>query len=137
MGEKEAVISMTSDIVTAFVSNNSVAISDVPVVIRSVFEALSGLASEQKVEAKPMPAVPIRSSVKPDYLICLEDGRKMKMLRRHLMTAFNMTPDEYRTKWGLPNDYPMVAPNYAEKRRVLAKKIGLGLGNKGRTNTRK
>ena len=79
----------------------------------------------------------IRSSVKPDYLICLEDGRKMKMLRRHLMTAFNMTPDEYRTKWGLPNDYPMVAPNYAEKRRVLAKKIGLGLGNKGRTNTRK
>lgn len=123
---KETLITLTSDIVSAHVSNNSVSVADVPSLIKNVFDALSGLESEKEVEKTPEPAVPIRSSVKPDYIVCLEDGRKMKMLKRHLMTQYNMTPEEYRQRWGLPADYPMVAPSYAEKRRALAKEIGLG-----------
>ncbi len=123
----ETLITLTADIVSAHVSNNSVAVNDLPALIQNVHSALTGLGSpEIEPEAKPEPAVSVRSSVKPDYIVCLEDGKKLKMLKRHLMTHYQMTPDEYRAKWGLPAEYPMVAPNYAEQRRSLAKKIGLG-----------
>ena len=125
--QDEMLITLTSDIVAAHVSNNSVAVSDLPVLIQNVHSALAGLsATAAAPEAKPEPAVSVRSSVKPDYIVCLEDGKKLKMLKRHLMTHYQMTPDDYRAKWGLAADYPMVAPNYAEQRRNLAKKIGLG-----------
>ena len=125
---EDNLITLTADIVSAHVSNNSVAVSDLPTLIQNVHNALTGLGqgTEQAEEKRPEPAVSIRSSVKPDYIICLEDGKKLKMLKRHLMTHYNMTPDEYRQKWGLAADYPMVAPNYAEQRRSLAKEIGLG-----------
>ena len=123
----ETLITLTADIVSAHVSNNSVAVNDLPVLIQNVHNALNGLgARAEEAEAKPEPAVSIRSSVKPDFIVCLEDGKKLKMLKRHLMTHYQMTPDQYRQKWGLSGDYPMVAPNYAEQRRTLAKKIGLG-----------
>jgi predicted transcriptional regulator len=123
----ETLITLTADIVSAHVSNNSVAVNDLPHLIANVHNALSGLGAPQAPEpAKPEPRVSIRSSVKPDFIVCLEDGKKLKMLKRHLMTHYQMTPDEYRQKWGLNADYPMVAPNYAEQRRTLAKKIGLG-----------
>jgi predicted transcriptional regulator len=122
----EMLITLTADIVAAHVSNNSVAVADVPTLIGNVHSALAGL-SGTKVAAQALePAVPIRNSVKKDYIICLEDGKKLKMLKRHLMTHYGMTPDDYRAKWGLGADYPMVAPAYAETRRVLAKAIGLG-----------
>lgn len=128
----EMLITLTADIVAAHVSNNSVAISDLPLLINSIHNTLSGLGGTPVVADEPLvPAVSIRSSVKPDYIVCLEDGKKLKMLRRHLMTAFGMTPDDYRAKWGLAADYPMVAPNYAEQRRVLAKQIGLGTKGRG------
>ncbi|WP_300975128.1 MucR family transcriptional regulator [Sphingomonas sp. LHG3406-1] len=132
----ETLITLTADIVAAHVSNNSVSVNDLPALIQNVHGALAGLgANSQAPEPKPEPKVPIRSSVKPDYLVCLEDGKKLKMLKRHLMTHYNMTPDQYRQKWGLAADYPMVAPNYAEQRRTLAKSIGLGTKRKrgGRT----
>ena len=123
----ETLITLTSDIVAAHVSNNSVGVDDLPSLISNVYGALAGLGSKTVVEEeKPEPAVSVRASVKPDYIVCLEDGKKLKMLKRHLMTHYNMTPEEYRARWNLPADYPMVAPNYAEKRRELAKKIGLG-----------
>ena len=123
----ETLITLTADIVSAHVSNNSVAVSDLPLLIQNVHNALTGLGGRaEEPEVKQEPAVSIRSSVKPDYIVCLEDGKKLKMLKRHLMTHYQMTPDEYRQKWGLNADYPMVAPNYAEQRRTLAKKIGLG-----------
>ena len=123
----EMLITLTSDIVAAHVSNNNVPLEDLPSLISNVFGALAGLGNaEPVVEERPEPAVSVRASVKPDYIVCLEDGKKLKMLKRHLMTHYNMTPDEYRQRWNLPADYPMVAPNYAEKRRELAKKIGLG-----------
>jgi predicted transcriptional regulator len=123
----ETLITLTADIVSAHVSNNSVAVNDLPQLIQNVHNALSGLGSKpEEPQPKPEPAVSIRSSIKPDYIVCLEDGKKLKMLKRHLMTHYQMTPDEYRQKWGLNADYPMVAPNYAEQRRSLAKKIGLG-----------
>ncbi len=125
--QSELLITLTSDIVAAHVSNNSVAVSDVSTLIQNVHTALSGLTKPAAApEVKPEPAVSVRSSIKPDYIICLEDGKKLKMLKRHLMTHYQMTPEDYRAKWGLPADYPMVAPNYAEQRRTLAKKIGLG-----------
>ena len=132
----ETLITLTADIVAAHVSNNSVAVNDLPQLIQNVHGALAGLSGTATApEAKPEPKVPVRSSVKPDYLVCLEDGKKLKMLKRHLMTHYNMTPDQYRQKWGLNADYPMVAPNYAEQRRTLAKSIGLGTKRKrgGRT----
>ena len=123
----ETLITLTADIVSAHVSNNSVAVNDLPVLIQNVHSALSQLgARAEEPEVKPEPAVSIRSSIKPDFIVCLEDGKKLKMLKRHLMTHYQMTPDEYRQKWGLNSDYPMVAPNYAEQRRTLAKSIGLG-----------
>lgn len=124
-GLEEMLITLTSDIVAAHVSNNSVAISDLPLLINSVHGAIAGLSSSAEAP-RADPAVPIKSSIKPDFIVCLEDGKKLKMLKRHLMTHYKMTPEEYRAKWGLPADYPMVAPNYAEKRRELAKAIGLG-----------
>jgi predicted transcriptional regulator len=123
----ETLITLTADIVSAHVSNNSVAVNDLPQLIQNVHGALSGLSGQSALpEARPEPKVSIRSSIKPDYIVCLEDGKKLKMLKRHLMTHYQMTPDDYRQKWGLNSDYPMVAPNYAEQRRTLAKKIGLG-----------
>jgi len=123
----ETLITLTADIVSAHVSNNSVAVNDLPVLIQNVHNALSALGTrKEEPVVRPEPAVSIRSSIKPDFIVCLEDGKKLKMLKRHLMTHYQMTPDDYRQKWGLSADYPMVAPNYAEQRRTLAKKIGLG-----------
>ena len=125
--DAETIITLTADIVAAHVSNNSVAVSDLPALITNIHTALAGLGAPTVAPVtKPEPAVAIRNSVKPDYIVCLEDGKKMKMLKRHLMTAYGMTPDDYRAKWALPATYPMVSPNYAETRRVLAVKIGLG-----------
>jgi predicted transcriptional regulator len=126
-GAEDTLLTLTADIVAAHVSNNSVAVNDLPNLIQNVHAALNAISSSRSApEARPEPKVAIRSSVKPDYIVCLEDGKKQKMLKRHLMTNHGMTPDEYRQKWGLAADYPMVAPNYAEQRRTLAKSIGLG-----------
>ena len=123
----ENLLQLTAEIVAAHVSNNDVPTNDVPALIRSVFAALSSTDRPVETEAvKLQPAVSIRASVKPDYLVCLEDGKRLTMLKRYLRTNFDMSPQEYRAKWGLPADYPMVSSNYAEKRRALAKSIGLG-----------
>ncbi|MES2327650.1 MAG: MucR family transcriptional regulator [Pseudomonadota bacterium] len=123
----DTLLTLTADIVAAHVSNNSVAVNDLPNLIQNVHGALSAIAgTTSAAEPKPEPKVSIRASIKPDYIVCLEDGKRLKMLKRHLMTHYNMTPDQYRQKWGLSADYPMVAPNYAEQRRALAKSIGLG-----------
>ncbi len=133
---QEFLATLTADIVSAHVSNNSVSSAELPGLISSVYGSLAGLGGAPVVvEEKPVPAVSIRSSIKPDYIVCLEDGKRLKMLKRHLMTHYGMTPDDYRAKWGLAADYPMVAPNYAEQRRTLAKQIGLG--TKGRGGGRK
>ena len=123
----ETLITLTTDIVVSYVANNSLGADEVSSLIQNVYGTLAGLGNEgAAAEARPEPAVSIRSSVKRDHVVCLEDGKKMKMLKRHLMTDHGLTPDEYRARWGLGPDYPMVAPDYAEKRRELAKKIGLG-----------
>jgi predicted transcriptional regulator len=128
---EDTLLTLTADIVAAHVSNNSVAVNDVPNLIQNVHAALTGISGNVSApEAKPEPKVPVRSSVKPDYIVCLEDGKRLKMLKRHLMTHYSLTPDQYRQKWGLASDYPMVAPNYAEQRRSLAKSIGLGTKRK-------
>jgi|SRR5690554_7395640 len=120
-------LALTADIVSAHVANNNVGQTDVPEMIQSIYGKLNELATGENANAVELtPAVPIKKSVTDDYIICLEDGRKLKMLKRHLMTAYGMTPEDYRAKWGLRPDYPMVAPNYALKRQELAKKIGLG-----------
>ena len=124
---REMLVTLTSDIVAAHVSNNNVAVGDIPTLIANVHGALAGLGEPEQVEeVRPEPAISIRASIKPDYIVCLEDGKKLKMLKRHLMTHYNLTPEQYRARWNLPADYPMVAPNYAETRRTLAKQIGLG-----------
>jgi predicted transcriptional regulator len=124
---EDTLLTLTADIVAAHVSNNSVAVNDLPHLIQNVHQALAGISgSGAGAEAKPEPKVSIRASVKPDFITCLECGKKQKMLKRHLMTNHEMTPVDYRQKWGLSSDYPMVAPNYAEQRRALAKSIGLG-----------
>ena len=125
-------IALTAQIVGAFLGNNAVPTADLPKLITSVHEALTNLGKAQVAEAaeRPTPAVPIKKSVTPDFIVCLEDGKKLKMLKRYLRTAYNMSPEEYRARWGLPPDYPMVAPSYAEARSSLAK--ALGLGKKGR-----
>ena len=130
--ESGVVQQLTANIVAAFVTNNQVASEQLTVLISDVHRALvRAPAASALPEQKPLvPAVPIRKSVAPDYIICLEDGKKLKMLKRHLMTHYQMTPDQYRQKWGLAPDYPMVAPNYAEQRRTLAKSIGLGTKRK-------
>lgn len=120
-------LSLTSEIVSAHVSNNSVAMSDLPQLIEQVYRTLANVGNEPaNAPERPQPAVPIKKSVTPDYIVCLEDGKKLKMLKRHLKTAYDMTPEEYRERWSLPPDYPMVAPNYAKQRSKLAKEIGLG-----------
>ncbi|GIX12430.1 MAG: MucR family transcriptional regulator [Paracoccaceae bacterium] len=125
--DKSELLALTTEIVSAHVANNAVPATDLPELIQTVYEKLSDLARE-KAEKKQelIPAVPIKKSVTDDYIICLEDGKKLKMLKRHLASAYNMTPEEYRAKWGLKPDYPMVAPSYARKRQALANKIGLG-----------
>ncbi|MBV9840871.1 MAG: MucR family transcriptional regulator [Sphingomonadaceae bacterium] len=123
----ETLIALTADIVSAHVSHNNVPVQDLPALIQNVHHALAGLGEPlAEPEPQPEPAVSVRASIKPEYIICLEDGKKLKMLKRHLMTHYQMTPEQYRAKWKLPLDYPMVAPAYAEQRRSLAKKIGLG-----------
>ncbi len=125
-------LTMTAQIVSAHVKANSVPPDALPELIRDVYRAVSTLgAPPAPVAERPQPAVPVKKSVFPDYIICLEDGKKLKMLKRHLMSAYSMTPDQYRERWGLASDYPMVAPNYAQHRSTLAKKIGLGTGGRG------
>ena len=124
---REDMLRITTKVVTAYVGNNTLADTQITDVIQSVYDSLEGLSNgtpESKVKQKP--AVPIKRSITPDYIVCLEDGKQLKMLKRYLRTTHGMTPDEYRSKWGLPTDYPMVAPNYAKKRSAFAKEIGLG-----------
>ncbi len=120
-------LEQTSRIVSAHVSNNTVPVGDLPNLIRQVYGTLASLGEHPRDPLeRPVPAVPVRRSVMPDHIVCLEDGKKLKMLRRHLKSAYNMTPEEYRERWNLPPDYPMVAPNYAAQRSELARRIGLG-----------
>lgn len=131
---QETLLSCATEIVSAYLSNNTVAKDDVPGLIQQIYKTLAnvnapgvGLTAD-----RPQPAVPIKKSVHPDYIVCLEDGKKLKMLKRHLKTAYNMSPEAYRERWGLPADYPMVAPNYAKQRSRLAKDIGLGTSGRRR-----
>lgn len=138
---REDMLRMAVDVVAAYLSNNQVASSQIPEVIQSVYTSLNEIdvgTTESRPEPQK-PAVPIRKSVTPDYIYCLEDGKKLKMLKRHLQTTYGMSPEEYRAKWGLPADYPMVAPNYAKQRSEFAKKIGLGrkAGEGRRTRARR
>ena len=128
MSDKAEIIELTAEIVASYVENNTLTTGDLPGLIQSVPRALTSISNgAEPVEVAPKePAVPVRRSITPDYLVCLEDGRKFKSLKRHLRTQYNMSPDEYREKWGLPPDYPMVAPNYAKARSNLAKQMGLG-----------
>jgi predicted transcriptional regulator len=121
-------LTLTTEIVAAHVSNNTVAVADLPLLINQVYSSLQNIGGGAAAPSgdRPQPAVSVKKSVHPDYIICLEDGKKLKMLKRHLKTAYNMSPEEYRERWGLPADYPMVAPNYAKQRSRLAKEIGLG-----------
>lgn len=120
-------LALTTDVVSSHVSNNGVPVSELPQLIRQVYATLAALGKEaDPIADRPEPAVPIRKSITPEFIVCLEDGKKLKMLKRHLKTAYDMTPEQYRERWGLPSTYPMVAPRYAEQRRELAKKIGLG-----------
>lgn len=136
--DNETLIAFTSDIVAAHLVNNVVPMNDLPTLIQTVYAALNDLGQPTKeAEARPQPAVPIRASVKPDYIICLEDGKKLKMLKRYLATEYNMTPDEYRRRWNLPTDYPMVAPSHSAKRSELAKISGLGRDSGRRRGRRK
>ena len=133
------ILALTTNIVSAHLSNNTVPAADIPALIERIYKTLSGVGGDVTAAnvstERPQPAVPIRKSVMPDYIVCLEDGKKLKMLKRHLKTAYKMTPEQYRERWGLPNDYPMVAPNYAKTRSRLAKDIGLG--TKGRSERKK
>ncbi|MGH7102771.1 MAG: MucR family transcriptional regulator [Acetobacteraceae bacterium] len=120
------VLGLTAQIVSAHVSNNSVSPDALPALIQDVYRTLAGVGKASAPAEKPQPAVPVKRSVFPDYIVCLEDGKKLKMLKRHLKTAYNMSPEQYRERWGLPAEYPIVAPNYTRHRSSLAKKIGLG-----------
>ncbi len=124
--ETVEILDQTADIVSAYVSRNSLPMTELPRLISEVHKSLATLDGHEAGEDRPEPAVPVRKSVTPDFLICLEDGKKLKMLKRYLKTSFDMTPSEYRDRWNLPPDYPMVAPNYAKRRSELAKQIGLG-----------
>ncbi len=133
------ILALTTEIVSAHLSNNTVPAAEIPALIERIYKTLSGVGGDMSLSPvpseRPQPAVPIRKSVMPEYIVCLEDGKKLKMLKRHLKTAYKMTPEQYRERWGLPADYPMVAPNYAKTRSRLAKDIGLG--TKGRSERRK
>src|SRR3954452_13397917 len=128
---EDDLLRMTADVVAAYVSNNTLATAQLADVINAVYKSLRGLEGQvSDMPSEPLkPAVPIRKSITPEYLICLEDGKRLKMLKRHLRSTYNLSPDEYRTKWGLPPDYPMAAPKYAEQRSEFAKKIDLGRGS--------
>ena len=126
------VLGLTAQIVSAHLAHNSVSAEALPGLIQEVYRTLASIGQGEPVAEKPQPAVPVKKSVFADYIICLEDGKKLKMLKRHLRTAYNMTPQEYRERWGLPADYPMVAPNYAKQRSKLAKQIGLGTKSRRR-----
>ena len=134
--KRQALLPMVTEIVAAHLSNNTVALGDIPRLIHEVYGALSTLGGESEARLAPAepqePAVPIKKSIMPEYLVCLEDGKKLKMLKRHLRTAYGLSPEQYREKWNLPSDYPMVAPNYAKKRSSLARQIGLGTGGRRR-----
>jgi predicted transcriptional regulator len=131
-GRDKELLALTADIVAAQVSRNNVGVEALPDLIRSVYLSLSGAGTEvAPTVEKLVPAVAIKKSIFPDYIVCLEDGKKLKMLKRHLKTSYDLTPDQYRERWGLPQDYPMVAPNYAEHRSTLAKQIGLGSQGRG------
>ena len=135
---QDQLLRMTADVVAAYVGNNALPSAQLPDVSAAVYSCLRGIDTSPFPAASEAlrPAVPVRKSITPDFLICLEDGKKLKMLKRHLRTTYKMTPDEYRAKWGLPSDYPMVAPNYAQQRSAFAKKIGLGRGG-GRSASRR
>ena len=139
MDNNPETIEMTAEIVASYVESNTIAAADVPALILSVHRALIGISTGADVVAPPAkePAVPLRRSITPDHLVCLEDGRKFKSLKRHLRTRYNLSPEEYRAKWGLPKDYPMVAPNYAKARSDLAKQMGLGQGGRAMASKRK
>ncbi|MDE0149321.1 MAG: MucR family transcriptional regulator [Rhodospirillaceae bacterium] len=128
---REEMLRMTTDVVSAYVGNNTTATNQLPDLIRTVHGSLNALGEAQAAESAPKPAVPVRRSLTPEYLVCLEDGKKLKMLKRYLRTTYDMSPDDYRQKWGLPADYPMVAPNYAKRRSEFAKRIGLGRRGRG------
>ena len=138
--DRSELLALTAEIVAAHVSNNRVEAADLAALIRQIYGTLAGFDGASPAMAgtlygnaeRPAPAVPIKKSVMPDYIVCLEDGKKLKMLKRHLMSHYKLTPDQYRERWGLPPEYPMVAPNYAIQRQVLAKKIGLGRGRRRR-----
>lgn len=129
--EQEELLRMTTDIVASFLTHNSIPAENVPDMIKSIYATMNSLSGvEDKPEAKQKPAVPISKSVKDDYIVCLEDGKQLKMLKRYLRSQYDMSPDEYRRKWGLPADYPMVAPAYSRRRSEFAKDIGLGRGGR-------
>ncbi|MYF07037.1 MAG: transcriptional regulator [Rhodospirillaceae bacterium] len=128
---REEMLRMTTDVVSAYVGNNTTATNQLPDLIKTVHGSLNALGEAQAAESAPKPAVPVRRSLTPEYLVCLEDGKKLKMLKRYLRTTYDMSPDDYRQKWGLPADYPMVAPNYAKRRSEFAKRIGLGRRGRG------
>ena len=131
--KREDLLGYTSEITSAHVSNNTVALSDLPGLIEQIYKTLAMIGGvDGGASDRPTPAVPIKKSITPDFIVCLEDGKKLKMLKRHLKTAYNMTPEEYRERWGLSPDYPMVAPNYAKQRSRLAKEIGLGTRSRRR-----
>ncbi|MFT4254410.1 MAG: MucR family transcriptional regulator [Caulobacter sp.] len=138
MEEDIPLVELTASIVAAFVGGNAVAAADMPALIRSVHGALAAVGAPQAAAAEPKePAVPVRRSVTPDYIVCLEDGRRFKSLKRHLRTQYDLSPEDYREKWGLPSDYPMVAPNYAKARSELARQMGLGQTGRGARGARK
>jgi predicted transcriptional regulator len=125
--KQSELLTLTTNIVAAHVSNNSVPVTDLPTIIQDVYQTLASVGGvSEKEPERPTPAVPIKKSVTPEFIVCLEDGKKLKMLKRHLKTAYDMSPEDYRDRWGLAPDYPMVAPNYAKQRSKLAKQIGLG-----------
>ncbi len=126
MTDIDVMRALTADIVSGHIANNVTPVEKIPLLIQQVYDALAKAAQGRAQPEAPVPAVPVRKSVFPDYIICLEDGKKLKMLKRHLMSSYNMTTEEYRARWGLPADYPLVAPAYAEKRSALAREIGLG-----------
>ncbi|MGE5539823.1 MAG: MucR family transcriptional regulator [Gemmatimonas sp.] len=134
---KTELTGLTSQIVAAYVSRNALPLGDLPALIHSVYQSLVGLGHSGGAVTGQEPAVPVKKSVTPEYIICLEDGKRLKMLKRYLRTRYGMTPEEYRRKWGLPADYPIVAPNYAAQRSAFAKKIGLGHIGTGRGRKRR
>jgi len=139
-GGSTDLVQMTTQIVTSYISRNNVPNDQLGTVIQTIHEALRNIGSAPTAAPAPTPAkpaVPIRRSIQPDYIVCLEDGKKLKMLKRHLRTTYKLSPEEYRVKWGLPADYPMVAPNYAEQRSAFAKKIGLGRSRNGADKARR